>query len=495
MNFFTPYTYRDITNVTLADFSYTFAANENNIETMSIDHRPNQPYNAFSYDSLDRITDVVYLSNQNDVESFPMDDLGNRTGSVTQRDGVHNYSVNTLTNRYTTIDSISISYDAAGNLIQDKDGYHYVYDYENRVIRIFKLDGQTEVTVAQYAYDALGRRIWKYDPLATQPNVYYYYNDQWQILCEYTGTDSCLQWLTYGNYIDEVLSRNTSTTAMLVIQYYIQDHLYNVVGLANGGGTVVERYEYDVYGNPTIINRGTDQAWYTTDDITLTASAYNNLFNFTGRQLDVLDGGVLKYMHYRHRDYSPFMGRFIQYDPLGMNPSRFIRGGLALRKQYKYGTNLYEYIDSMPTYTYDPLGLQPACKDDNPCPLGERATCIAAAGPFDCLKAYEAQLLTQEILNGMPGPLPPGKVDGPQDALRHCIGTCLLTQSTDAGTAATIAAVHEVCSPNSSSGPMDNHNNMIGISIGKEPDADCGQACSDALSGGDLIVLPPDQWR
>jgi RHS repeat-associated protein len=354
------YTYRDITNITLADFSYTFADNENNIETMSIDHRPNQPYNTFSYD-LDRITDVVYLSNQNDVESFPMDDLGNRTGSVTQRDGVHNYSVNTFTNRYTTIDSVSISYDAAGNLIQDKDGYHYVYDYENRVIRIFKLDGQTEVTVAQYAYDALGRRIWKNDPLATQPNVYYYYNDQWQILCEYTGTDSCLQWFTYGNYIDEVLSRNTSTTAMLVIQYYIQDHLYNVVGLANMGGTVVERYEYDVYGNPTIINRGTDQAWYTTDDITLTASAYNNLFNFTGRQLDVLDNGALKYMHYRHRDYSLSMGRFIHADPLGIN----LRAKNAVFKNLFYppyqtyvNTNIYEYVKSNPVMKYDPSGFK-----------------------------------------------------------------------------------------------------------------------------------------
>lgn len=39
-------------------------------------------------------------------------------------------------------------------------------------------------------------------------------------------------------------------------------------------------------------------------------------YTFTGRRLDVLDGGDLMRMHYRHRDYSPHLGRFMQHDPL-----------------------------------------------------------------------------------------------------------------------------------------------------------------------------------
>jgi RHS repeat-associated protein len=82
----------------------------------------------------------------------------------------------------------------------------------------------------------------------------------------------------------------------------------------------LERYEYDAYGKVTITGRGADGVWYTADDITLTNSAYNNLFTFTGRQLDTLGAGALHHMHYRHRDYSPQLGRFLQHDPLGVVP-------------------------------------------------------------------------------------------------------------------------------------------------------------------------------
>ena len=63
----------------------------------------------------------------------------------------------------------------------DKDAYTYEYDYENRITKVLKL-GPT--TVAEYAYDALGRRIKKTDSVANQSTVYYY-NDKWQVLCEY----------------------------------------------------------------------------------------------------------------------------------------------------------------------------------------------------------------------------------------------------------------------------------------------------------------------
>jgi len=132
-----------------------------------------------------------------------------------------------LTNRYTAVGGVPLAYDAAGNLVQDQDGYHYEYDYENRVTHIYKMNGQTPETVAWYAYDALGRRIWKHDPAAAAANVYYYYNDQWQMLCEYTAETTCRQWFSYGNYIDEVLSRNTHPTDMQMAQYYAHDHLYS----------------------------------------------------------------------------------------------------------------------------------------------------------------------------------------------------------------------------------------------------------------------------
>ena len=99
-----------------------------------------------------------------------------------------------------------LAYDAAGNLTQDHDGYRYVYDYENRITRIFKLDGQTEIDVAQYAYDALGRRIGKYDAAAME-TTFYYYNDQWQILAAYDEYSSLQRYYVYGN-LNWILNRD-----------------------------------------------------------------------------------------------------------------------------------------------------------------------------------------------------------------------------------------------------------------------------------------------
>jgi len=51
----------------------------------------------------------------------------------------------------------ALTYDSAGNLTADKDGYEYQYDYENRIVKITKDDND----IAEFAYDALGRRIEK----------------------------------------------------------------------------------------------------------------------------------------------------------------------------------------------------------------------------------------------------------------------------------------------------------------------------------------------
>ena len=73
-----------------------------------------------SYDNLDRLANVVYLGTPTDNEVFPMDDLGNRTGSQTQRNTAHTYAVDSLTNRYTAIDAAPIAHDTAGNLARDR---------------------------------------------------------------------------------------------------------------------------------------------------------------------------------------------------------------------------------------------------------------------------------------------------------------------------------------------------------------------------------------
>ena len=273
-----------------------------------------------------------------------MDDLGNRAGQVTQRDGTHTYSVDSLTNRYTQIDAVTIEHDAAGNLERDRQGYWYQYDYENRIIRIYKLQGQTEVTVATFEYDALGRRIRKVDAVAAVTTLYYYDPD-WRCLEERDGSDTLQRSFLYGNYIDEVLVM-TVPGSPPTDYYYLHDHLYSPVALLSSGGSVVERYEYDAYGHVhSWLDAGPDQVWFTADDTMVDGGVSNggNAYFFTGRRLDLLDSGALEVMYYRHRSYGPFVGRFFQRDPVA----------------YEDLLNAYQYVYDNPLAFTDALGQIP----------------------------------------------------------------------------------------------------------------------------------------
>ena len=137
--------------------------------------------------------------------------------------------------------------------------------------------------VATFDYDALGRRIRKVDSKADE-TILYYYNDKWQVLAEYDGSDRFKQLYAYGNYIDEVLVKCTELT----IRYYVHDHLYSPVALISyPDGTVVERYEYDGYGKVQIMDGSYNEK---------SASTHGNPYYFTGRHFDALDinsNGVL----------------------------------------------------------------------------------------------------------------------------------------------------------------------------------------------------------
>ena len=125
-----------------------------------------------------------------------------------------------------------LSYDEAGNLILDKDGYEYEYDYENRITKITK--GETDI--ATFIYDAFGRRIWKHD-ISANTRTFYYYNDKWQVLCEYNENNSLEQWYAYGNYIDEVLVKGEDwDEGSDDIYFYAHDHLYSPVALVKRNG-------------------------------------------------------------------------------------------------------------------------------------------------------------------------------------------------------------------------------------------------------------------
>jgi RHS repeat-associated protein len=78
--------------------------------------------------------------------------------------------------------------------------------------------------------------------------------------------------------------------------------------LTTGNGTVLERYEYDAYGNPYVLepNFAADPDG---------KSDYDNPYYFTGRRADFLDGNNLTLQINRHRYYDYYTGRWLTHDP------------------------------------------------------------------------------------------------------------------------------------------------------------------------------------
>src|SRR5262249_52803151 len=105
---------------------------------------------------------------------------------------------------------------------------------------------------------------------------------------------------------------------------------FNVVGLVDTSGNVVERFAYDAFGVFSVLT----PTW-----TSRASSSYDWVYLHQGGRWDA-DGGVYSF---RHREYSPKLGRWMQNDPIGF------AGGDA---------DLYRFVGNDPTNLTDPSGLQ-----------------------------------------------------------------------------------------------------------------------------------------
>jgi RHS repeat-associated protein len=175
-----------------------------------------------------------------------------------------------------------------------------------------------------YKYDLSGRRIKKtVDSYTTT-----YLHDGDHIIAEYDGNSNLVRKYVYGPRVDEPVCMIDLADSNAVYYYHF-DGLGSVVALTDANGTTVQTYEYSVYGH-----------------VAASDPNHPNPFMFTGRQFDVENG----LYYYRARYYNPYIGRFLQTDPI----------------EYGDGMNMYAYCKNNPIKLLDPFGLKTAPPLEDP---------------------------------------------------------------------------------------------------------------------------------
>ncbi len=225
----------------------------------------------------------------------------------------------------------TFTYDANGNTTTRLDACGtttYTWDSENRLTGISGFRPDCSTLSASYKYDALGRRIEKnVDGTATK----YLYDEQ-DILAEYDGNNQLLTRYVHGKGIDEPISltKNGQT------YFYHTDALGSVIAITDSAGNVVQRYEYDSFGNI----------------ISMSDPDFIQPYTYTSREYDPESGLYF----YRARYYDDKVGRFISEDPI-LKPGN-PNAPFMLRYLLKTPASLhaYGYAKNNPLRYTDPTG-------------------------------------------------------------------------------------------------------------------------------------------
>jgi RHS repeat-associated protein len=285
----------------------------------------------YTYDGLNRLTATDRNNGTTNDQSWSLDALGNMN-SVTTNGTTATRAFNDQ-NQLLDIDVLApgtLAFDANGNTITDDHGDGLIYDAWNRLKQV----SNGNSTLMAYGYDGKGRQVSETDANSTKTDQYF--SSSWQTIEQRVG-------VSYGNegtvntqyvysrvYLDAIVLRDRDTDANGSLDqrtYATQDAHFNVTGLVNSGGTVVQRYVYDSYGQFSV----DDASWSGTTE----GYAWNR--NHQGLEYNAATGWYMN----RNRTYSGTMMRFGQQDPMG----------------YIDGLNDFQALRDNPIGRLDPLGL------------------------------------------------------------------------------------------------------------------------------------------
>jgi RHS repeat-associated protein len=245
--------------------------------------------------------------------TYNLDAAGNRSGPNGVSDdsnGPTAYTPNNL-NQYLQAGN------GSEHEINNYQGVQYFYLSDTRLAAV-TLGANTY----QIGYDALGRTVKR---TVNGQSTYLVYDGAKAIL-EYTSNGTPLANALYGLGVDEIIARNNNGQG----QFLMQDKQGSTIAVTGSDGTVLERYSYDAFGAPAIMDPSGS---------VLAASAINNRYLFTGREWVQGYG----FYEYRARAYHPGLGRFMSEDPSGFEGGDY---------------NLFRYCKNDPEDITDPTGLE-----------------------------------------------------------------------------------------------------------------------------------------
>ncbi len=246
-------------------------------------------------------------------------------------------------------------YDGRGNLIekQHKETQattEYVWNLFDQLTEVIHTDAEGNVERLCFEYDALGRRVQKghtQNGETTSHRYLYQGHNLVAILDEKNnllatilhdqGVDRPLAIITHGHDPKPLTEAQKAgwddlsedDQKSLVQQqterryYYHRNHQGSITALSDEQGNLVERFEYDAFGNITQHEK-TEET--------------RNPFAYTGREFDRAD-----LYYYRARYYDPTQRRFISSDPIELLSGDF---------------NFYRYVGNDPINRRDPFGYK-----------------------------------------------------------------------------------------------------------------------------------------
>ncbi len=224
----------------------------------------------------------------------------------------------------------------------------FSYDAWDRLVEV-RTAREGGTRLARYTYDALGRRVCE---TAGNPDAEklcavtagtrrdFYHTKDWQVAEERLGGAVQAHYVWSLAYVDGLVLRDRDTADTnpdLDERLYVQqDANWNVTAVVSTAGIVVERFVYDPYGQPTVL-----QASWATYPVGQEAGAYAWLYLHQGGRYFRFDVSSGTY-HFRYRELFVTLGRWEKPDPIGFEAG---------------DSNLYRHNSNNPLNRVDPDGL------------------------------------------------------------------------------------------------------------------------------------------